>query len=102
MIDSYLYEGFKEQLEVSFLRNGDEADWAEIVNPDPNVADRIDGLVRRLTALMPLSRMSNPAESTLDLASVPNGPDRLTSLFCSESACGTSAKSCTALELYHR
>jgi hypothetical protein len=47
-IDCYLYVEFKEQLEVRFLRKGDEANWAEIVKPDPNIAGRIDRLNKKI------------------------------------------------------
>ena len=51
-LNHYLYEGFKQKLKVSFSRTlSNDTDWKTLVEPDPDVKDRLEELDGQIVGL---------------------------------------------------
>jgi hypothetical protein len=51
-LNHYLYEGFKNNLKTAFSRSLAEAtDWESLVEPDPDVEDRLNVLDKQIAGL---------------------------------------------------
>lgn len=50
-LNHYLYQGFKQELNHSFVLKLNNADWETLVQPDPAVRKRIDELIGQIKSI---------------------------------------------------
>ena len=47
----FLYESFKKEMKKSFVHKASEANWEELIVPDPSVKERIEALEDQIKGL---------------------------------------------------
>ena len=50
-VNFFLYEKFKTEMQKSFIHKGSEADWSELVVPDPSLPKEISDLEDQISGL---------------------------------------------------